>query len=233
MKWRSLVSYAAFSLSLLLVGAALRGLGHVRQQAVNAHRQLLAMRYTGLPSQYDALAQSAASRSRLPWSGAVQTAVAEQRAELRYWQRDYQALVSPRDASGTVVEQNPEILLLAANAAYRRARLEPTDRDTAERLQAIVGQYADVIKRDPDLLDAVYNYEFTARIRDLLIHQRGAPAKPQSVLPKPSPQTIHGRTGAAPVQTDMGRFKLLIPQRPDERKTTLQSGSGSTKARKG
>jgi hypothetical protein len=233
MKMKPVVSYSALSLVLLLTGAALRGLGHVQQQGVNAHRQLLAMRYRDLPSQYDALAQSATSRTRLPWFGEVRTGLEEQRAESRYWQHDYRALVPIRDASGTVIEHDPEILLIAANAAYRRVRLDPTDREAVERLQGVIGQYADVIKGDPDLLDAAYNYEFTARMRDLLTHLRGNQLKAQNGLPKPSPQTIHGRPGAAPVRSDMGKFKMLIPQRPDERKAEPQAGTGGTKVRKG
>lgn len=227
------VGYGALALMLIISGAGLRQMGHWRQRAVISHLQLLAMRHTNLKAEHDALDRATAFGRSLPGVGQLQASVGAQRAEATYWQRDYGALRLTRDASGALVEQDPDILLLAANAAYRRISIAGADRDTAERLQAVVGQYADVIKQAPTSIDAAYNYEFAAKTRDLLLRSRRSNDGRKAVRPGPSVQTILGRPGAPTVPTDMGKFKIIIPERPDERNQAPQSGSGGLKVRKG
>ena len=69
------------------------------------------------------------------------------RATAAYWLGRYEGLALERDAGGVLVERDPRLLLLAANAAFRASRLDTVDRDTAlERLDIIVSNYADVLK---------------------------------------------------------------------------------------
>jgi hypothetical protein len=51
--------------------------------------------------------------------------------------------------------------------------------------------------------------------------------------PQPAEQTLHGRQGATPEQSDMREFKIIIPQRTDERAQQPDAGTGGRKPRKG
>ena len=45
--------------------------------------------------------------------------------------------------------------------------------------------------------------------------------------------TIHGLEGAPPEESDMKKFKMIVPMRPDERLEAEKAGKGTTKVRKG
>jgi hypothetical protein len=45
--------------------------------------------------------------------------------------------------------------------------------------------------------------------------------------------TIHGFAGAPPEESDMKKFKMIVPMRPDERLEAEKAGKGTTKVRKG
>ena len=45
--------------------------------------------------------------------------------------------------------------------------------------------------------------------------------------------TIHGVAGAPPEASDMKKFKMIVPMRPDERLEAEKAGKGTTKVRKG
>jgi len=98
----------------------------------------------------------------------------------------------------------------------------------------VLGQYADVLRRAEWQFDAAYNYEFVARRRDVLIRARAARnAEKREVTPPRFPDTIHGRAGSVPPGTDMSEFKIIVPQRSDERREQPEAGKGGAKARKG
>ena len=52
-------------------------------------------------------------------------------------------------------------------------------------------------------------------------------------MDSPPVQTLHGAEGASPASTDMGDFKVIIPQNPQERQQRPESGAGGAKVRKG
>ena len=45
--------------------------------------------------------------------------------------------------------------------------------------------------------------------------------------------TVHGFAGAPPEESDMKKFKMIVPMRPDERLEAEKAGKGTTKVRKG
>ena len=45
--------------------------------------------------------------------------------------------------------------------------------------------------------------------------------------------SIHGSAGAPPEASDMKKFKMIVPMRPDERLEAEKAGKGTTKVRKG
>ncbi len=61
-------------------------------------------------------------------------------------------------------------------------------------------------------------------------------ARKQPVAPidsRDSNISIHGFAGAPPEASDMKKFKMIVPMRPDERLEAEKAGKGTTKVRKG
>ena len=136
----------------------------------------------------------------------------------RYWTGDYR---------GVNAEAAP---LLAANAAYRAA-VSPggSAKEVVTRLDAVVKQYADVLRADPANADAAFNYEFAVRYR-AAIAARGAPVPPED---DDGSRTPHGRAGAPARGTNQQQFRMLVPMRPDERREAEEAGKAGRRIRKG
>lgn len=225
------VLIGSFVLILLATGAGLWATGRAEQRIVDLRRQLLTLQYDAPLSEYDRIERSIRSVRTLPWIADLIDRLREQRATSQYWSGSYSALA----LEGKPVDQDAAMSLLAANAAFRRI---PSDRASAiARLDEILGRYAALLRRDVQLFDVAYNYEFVARTRDKLARAgtsrsdtgREAAAKGGA----PSAQTIHGQPGAPAERTDLSEFKIRIPQRSDERTQQPEAGSGGVKPRKG
>ena len=233
---RTAIPYLLVALVLLVAGAGLWTIGRFEQQVVGARQQLLTLDYSGPLPQYDRIEQSVRLLQRVPWFAEQLAYIRALRATSKYWQRDDPPLALERDAGGSLVEHDPTIMRLAANAAFRRARANVNDRATPQRLNDVLGIYAEVLKRDPQF-DVAFNYELVARTRDAL-NRRGSygPISGRERTDgrtQPAEQTIHGRQGAPPEQSDMREFKIIIPQRTDERTQQPDAGMGGRKPRKG
>src|SRR6185295_3597497 len=95
-----------------------------------------------------------------------------------YWSGDYDKAT-----------ENPDAKLLAANAAFRRAREQGGSwQAVVGRLDTVVKQYAEILRDNPSNTEAAFNYEYVVRLRALLA-QRKQPVPP--VDPKNSTATIH------------------------------------------
>ena len=138
---------------------------------------------------------------------------------------------------------DPEIMLVAANAAFRASLVNTADRPgTIERLDAVIQGYADALRRAPDNADASYNYEYVSRFRDTFAKSRApargatapkaAPAVDDGSMDLPAGPTIHGAPGGPPPATTMERFKTITPPRFDEREQG-DPGRGAPARRKG
>jgi hypothetical protein len=164
-------------------------------------------------------------------------------ATVSYWLARYTSLTDLTDAANGPGPSDPQLLLLAANAAYRTSA--PQSKDTkavVARLDSVVQVYADVLRKAPNLSDAAYNYEFVVKLRDTVAKgpQRGArTAKKEPVTPPdesvdlPIGPTIHGRPGGPPEGESMGDFKTVTPMRYDEREEQMDPGRGKKLQRKG
>jgi hypothetical protein len=234
------------ALLLLAAGLATWTLGQAEERVARAKTLLSTLEYETLvaadPISGEAVAEdngdgpSPAYATRLPGYGAeLSSQTSGARATAEYWLGRYDQIALERDAGGALIERDPRLLLLAANAAYRASGLETADRETAlELLQAILGNYADVLKSSPDndaLVDAAYNYELAARTRSALERARGA-----TLPPKPAdqhPSSIHGQVGGPPKGGDPNQFKVVVPKRSDERSNDPEGGQGGNRIRKG
>jgi hypothetical protein len=247
---RRVVGQAVVALVVFGLGAACWAAGRWEQRVADAHEQLALLQYGALDATYDDIESSMELISRVPWlTGNVLTDIREHRAAADYWQARYAALAPQRDANGQVIEQEPPVLALAADAAYRSGQQEGGDRQAVlRRLDAALKSYADVLKKNPGHADAAYNYEYIVRLRDTVSKSRPVPPgkreDPARAVQKtaagvlmagdlPDGRTVHGDPGAPPPNTDMSQFKMHIPIRPEERQGGSDAGQGKQKVRKG
>ena len=208
------------------IGAGLWVAGQFQSRHASARRAFLMMRYAAPLEEYDAVGPAARF---LPaaWRADLQT----RRAESQYWLQHYSLLARPSDhQAGDDAEMPGAHLMVIANAAYR----EIAGTLNEGRLEDVARLYLDVLQHDPGRIDAAYNYEFVIRRRDTLTRDRAAKRRPAAPAAGPHAEsTLHGTPGAAPTPTNMGDFKIVVPQRPEERRAQPDAGSGAAKVRKG
>ena len=217
MKSSSWFGQALIAILLVAAGAILwRSSEHERRLAA-AERDLVTLKYE------DAAAAAAQPAGRLAnlMPGSTATADAKALASTAgYWRGDYDAAIENADAK-----------LLAANAAYRKVREAGGSwQAVVGRMDGVVKQYAEILRDDPSNAEAAFNYEYVVRLRAVFA------ARKQAVPPLDARNagiTIHGFEGAPPEQSDMKKFKMIVPMRPDERLEAEKAGKGTTKVRKG
>ena len=232
---KAFLGYIVLGVLLLAGGIVLWTTGKMERRLVDADTQLVTLRNA------EPLTKDTGNERRvglLPWMTDVEASMREQQAASKYWLSDYASLGLQRDSNGEPTEQDPLVLLEAANATYRTIKRNSNDPMVVQQLQNVMGIYAEVMKRDPANMDGAYNYEFVARVRDSLSHapvskagEKGQTKNP--LLNTPPKQTIHGNQGAPPNGSDMSPFKLIVPKQGDERKEDPEAGKGEKKIRKG
>lgn len=185
--------------------------------------------------------------NRLPWPvGSLGSDVERHKATVAYWLSRYSILTDMASGTGQPAPTDPELLFVAANAAYRSSAPRSTDPKSAvERLDGVIQAYADVLRKDPTCSDAAFNYEFVARLRDVLAREKpgtraardrraAASPKPEEVsVDLPPGPTIHGHPGGPPQGEDMSDFKTITPMRYDEREEQMDPGRGRVIRRRG
>lgn len=242
---KSILTPAILAILLAAAGGVFWTVGHAEQRLADAHKQLALLQYTDAGATSD---EAAAQPPMIQRVGGFAEADAKDAHHLKvtseYWQGQYAALEPKRDAGGAITERDPDVLLHAANAAFRASQGE-TDRNLAvRRLDSVVKTYAEVLKTaasGPNGADAAYNYEYAIRLRDNLSKAKGPTVKGAPTAAKtaaiesdlPAGPTVHGRPGGPPAAASMAQFKIVIPKRGEERKDDPQAGKGGTKIRKG
>lgn len=242
---RVVLGPALVAVVLFGAGAVCWRAGELEARMANAHEGLAMLQYGPVADEYGGIEASVGFAGRLPWvTDTLLSEIHQRRASADYWRSQYDTLIVKRDNSGDVEEEDPAILLLAANAEFRASQRHAGDRQAVLRgLDATLKTYGDVLRKDPGNVDAAYNYEYIARLRSTIAKDRpGSPPRrdrtptthPQIVTAGdlPTGRTIHGAPGAPPI-TDMEQFKIHIPVRPDERPGGIEGGEGAELERKG
>jgi hypothetical protein len=217
MKSSSWFGQALIAILLVAAGAILwRSSEHERRLAA-AERDLVTLKYE------DAATAAAQPGGRLADLMPGSTAAADAKAlasTAGYWRGDYDAAI-----------ENPDAKLLAANGAYRKLRAAGGSwQAVVGRMDAVVKQYAEILRDDPSNAEAAFNYEYVVRLRAVFA-ARKQPVPPLDA--RNAAITIHGFEGAPPEESDMKKFKMIVPMRPDERLEAEKAGKGTTKVRKG
>jgi len=238
---KSIVMPAVLAIAFAVAGFVFWSLGKTEGQLADAHKQLALLQYIDAGTESDAAVAAPPLVQRVAGFGRDDQLDARHvRTAADYWEAQYAALEPKRDATGSLTETDPDVLLHAANAAFRTSQTE-LDRNAAlRRLDGVVKSYAEVLKANGSSTDAAYNYEYAVRLRDAL--GKAKPGSKMNPLARgaqtaegdlPAGPTIHGRPGGPPAKTDMAQFKIVIPKRGEERKDDPQAGKGNTKVRKG
>lgn len=235
---KAIFGYALLGVVLLAAGGVFWTTGKMERRLVDADMQLVTLRNSVPLTENTDKEGSIRCVSFLPWMANLEVKMREQQAASKYWLSDYASLRLQLDSNGEPTEQGSQILLEAANAAYRTITRTGNDPLVIQQLGSVMGIYAEVMKRDPRNIDAPYNYEFVARVRDSLSHVSASKSGEKgqtknTATSTPPKQTIHGNQGAPPDGTDMSPFKLLVPKQGDERKEDPEAGKGEKKVRKG
>jgi hypothetical protein len=236
---KSMVGGTILAVLLFVVAAACWTEAQVTRRVADAHRRLATLHYDA----EDDIDGAVTVFNRLPWPGGEGASdVRRHRATVSYWMVRYDSLAELPLATGQQAVTDPSLLLVGANAAFRNSAPQEGDRKAAvERLDAVIQQYAEVLRKEPNAADAAYNYEFVSKMRDTLA-KAPAKASPRDKKPAktelvsvdlPTGPTVHGRPGAPPEGTPMSDFKTISPMRYDEREEQMDPGRGKEIKRKG
>lgn len=228
---KAALAYLAIAVVLAGVGAGLWRTGRLEQRLIGARQQVLALEHEAPLAEYDAIERSTGLLARAPWIAGEVARVRPARAVSSYWAQHYTRLALERDAGGALVEKDPAMLRIAANAAFRTARTGGTDAAAVQGLEDALALYAEALRQDPQF-DLAYNYEVTVRTRDAIV-KRSPRDRTAGRGAAPAEVTMHGRQGAPPDQANMREFKVIVPQRSDERTQQPDAGQGGKKQRKG
>ena len=204
-----------------------------------------------------AIAIAFAAGAWLSWSEAKLTArraeAAQLMATLRYGDIDRELDAATTAAAnywlGRYAEVTPDttdqaidadLLLTAANAAFRDARREPAAGPAAvQQLDGVLNAYASALKAWPRNSQAAYNYEFVARYRDQVARSQGKGIKarttpvPAMAGDLPAGPTIHGLPGAPPADAKMEELQMLAPMEYGDREAQPEATPGAKRERKG
>ena len=169
------------------------------------------------------------------------------KAQVAYWLGRYGSVVGDTDSGNA----DADILLAAANAAFRDAQRNPATGPAAvQKLDGVLQAYASALKAtgsrrsanaSAKAADASYNYEFVARIRDQVARSQGkvatigpiTPAAPRRGGDLPLGPTIHGAPGAPPPDAKMEELRMIAPMEYGDREAQPQATPGARRERKG
>ena len=159
------------------------------------------------------------------------------KATVAYWLGRYGSVAADTAESAA----DAQILLTAANAAFRQSQNDPAVGPAAvQRLDGVLQAYAAALKASPRNVEAAYNYEYVARIRDQVARApQGRIAKsPTSAGPVmggdlPAGPTIHGAPGAPPPDAKMEEIQTIAPMEYGDREAQPEATPGGKRERKG
>ncbi|HWW86381.1 MAG TPA: hypothetical protein VNZ26_22460 [Vicinamibacterales bacterium] len=251
---KSIVGSLFVAVVLAVAGALFWTAGKTNARVADMHKRLATLQYSSVGEEGEVVEASILAERRGLDAGAAAD-VRAVRATADYWQGKYTDMAPKRDQAGTVSEADPEMLFLAANAAYRTSQAGSDRADILRKMDGVIKGYAEALKTagpggpggPGGNEDAAYNYEYAVRVRDGLARSKaplapkGSPARAalnagrdeEEDTDLPGGPTLHGRPGGPPAKTDMSQFKIVIPKRGEERQENPDAGKNGFKGRKG
>ncbi len=233
----TIIGQVFLALLLLATGTTAWRFATLERAVASAHERLATLA-PGAATTYGDIEAAMEYARRLPRVGDTLLAdVRQHRSIADYWDANYAAVIPPDDENGVPVEQDPERLFVAANAAYRSSRQQSLDPLVAvQRLDLVAKSYALVLEKLPGHVEAAYNYEFVVRQRNLVAKTRlrlSATVSEKATGALTSRPTLHGQPGAPPGDTKMGEFEILVPMDPEIEDDQPPEGMGPRKRGRG
>jgi hypothetical protein len=225
MRSRFALLVVLFLAALVLLAAA-----RVDRNIVRGERAFVARQY---PEADEAFASAERALRFGQWIPSLRRrldAVHTQRASLYYWQRQYDRILPANaDPLTGISQENVDLQLIAANAAYRRSQPTAKDRPTSlKALDAASNAYLGVLRNAGSEV-AAYNYEYVVRLREDIDKGRHEPDLTDTAEDGPA-----GQKGGPPKENpDKRDLKLLIPLEPGEMDKAIDPGKGTPIPRKG
>ncbi len=217
---------------LLAAGSAGLGLGRFERRLAVAQEDMAVLDFEDPQNALPVLEEQAA---RIPWvSDSTVAEIRRRRAELRYWQGDYADLAEvARTAPQEETPQDPEIRLVAANAAFRQAQQGPQDKATVLRsLDGVIRAYADALRAGAVRPDAAYNYELAVRLRAEIAGGKRKSLPVLMPVDETTDSNMHGDPGEPPKDAKMEQFQIRIPMDPKDFKSNQDQNAGTGQIRK-
>ena len=194
----------------------------------------------------DTLKPAASISDYLPGDrGSLSGDIRRIRARVAYWIGSYDGVMDEKSQ-----ELDPEVLLTAANAAFR-----VSERDAAapqaqlvQQLDGVLQAYVAVLKASPRHADAAYNYEYVSRVRDEVASRVAGKTPPAAIArvrgrapstgsgqvgDLPEGNTIHGRPGGPPPDAKTEEFQVIAPMEYGDREAQPEATPGGKIQRKG
>ena len=159
------------------------------------------------------------------------------RARVAYWIGSYGGVMDEKSQ-----ELDPEVLLTAANAAFRASERDAAvpQAQLVQQLDGVLQAYAAVLKASPRHADAAYNYEYVSRVRDEVAARVVSKTPPVAIAKArgrvgdlPEGNTIHGRPGGPPPDAPTEEFQVIAPMEYGDREAQPEATPGGKIQRKG
>ena len=221
----------------LIVALLLAAAGVVTYRSAEFERDLAEMQQHVATEQFEEaeqrLADAATYASYVRWipqfGARAERDLATRRAALGYWKRDY-AAVLPRetDPVGAVDSANVDLQMVVANAAFRDAQRDVTDKAVQlQLLDEAIGSYMAVLKNESWHPDAAFNYEYLLRLRTEIAQGRRKPGTSQDKSDN------LGEQGSPAQNTSTKKFEIYVPLEGSERTESGEAGKGTVIQKKG
>ena len=231
---RTFIALVLVTIALGVFGAAALGVARLEGHMADAQQRLATLQYDAAK---DSLAEAAqyADRARwVPWLGRDERQeIRARNAALQYWKKEYDMLVPAQaEPVAAVGDDNVELQLVVANAAYRLGQGRPKDKATTMKaLEEAASGYLTVLKNNTWHTEAAYNYEYIVRLRDELAKSGRQPPQP----PKDqTEESDNGESGAPSPATTSKGFQIYIPLEQGEKNPAGgEAGKAAPKERKG
>lgn len=225
---------------LVAAGGLFWTAGQLEQRVADGDRQLATLDAGAKTAAAADLGSSFGYASSVPFVADRLAEIRWQRVTMAYWLSSDGTVAPERRGDAGPAEKDPRIQFLLANAEFHASQRDAVDRQTMLRkLDGVIKSYTDVLKGSPGHVDAAYNYELVARMRNALAKRTDRGRTREEVEQGASggkawKPTMHGKEGEAPPESNMNQFKTLSPLRPDERNQDAgEAGKGGKKVRKG
>lgn len=230
---KSLIGRVVVALVLVACGEGVRRASHVEARLASAHREIATLAPEAAEQEYGAIEEELALANQLPLVGrALGTDVAGERAMLAYWRGRYGEVPSTEAQLQGVAQ--PDTLFLGANAAFRKIAGQRLGEAGAHDIDGVLRLYASLLRKDPEFVDAAYNYEYLVRLRNIVAKTKASPGdKTAGNKMEAPPPSVHGQQGSPPNDTPSDQFNIIVPLRPEERGELMKAGTGATRQRKG